>query len=30
MSGVGKRRIAIEAMEARSVDAIPIGELWQY
>ena len=25
-----KRRIAIEAMEARSVDAIPIGELWLY
>ncbi|MET3973220.1 ATP-dependent DNA ligase [Bradyrhizobium sp. S3.9.1] len=25
-----KRRIAIKAMEARSVDAIPIGELWLY
>jgi len=28
--GVKKRRIAIEAMEARSVDAIPIGEQWLY
>jgi ATP-dependent DNA ligase len=28
--GLKKGRINIEAMEARSVDAIPIGQEWQY
>ena len=29
-SGVSKKNLRIEVMEARSVDAIPIGEEWQY
>src|SRR5437868_12517594 len=30
LSGVKERRVVIEAMEARSVDAIPTGKVWLY